>query len=233
MALSAQFLTLVTMLRNELGRSSSVAVGVDDLSRLKHEINKAYETLADKHDWAHLRTTFAKTPLAAGQRYYNFPTSPATLNHDKIEGAWAWWSDLPHPITRGISINDYAGFDSTNDQRADPVQKFDIRWTGSAIQFEVWPLPSTNDQEIQFLGQRKVARLVNDADLCLLDDWLVVMSAAVPLIKDPQEKRAKQIEADARLTDAKADSNALEESVSFALTPEQRDPFKGVILRVR
>jgi hypothetical protein len=228
MARGAQFLTLVTMLRSDLGRSSSVAVGVDDVTRLKHELNKAYETLASKHDWSHLRKTFAKIPLSQGQQYYSFPSD---LDFGRIEGAWVWWSDLPQPIERGITPTDYLAFDSTNDQRSDPAQKWDVRWTGSSEQIEIWPIPSTNDQDLQFLGQRKVTRLVNDIDICLLDDWLVVLWAAVNLVKE-DDKRSKMGEAQDRLDNVKAESNAEEPDINFATGPEQRDPFKGVVLRV-
>lgn len=231
MARGRMFLNLVIDLRNELGRSSSVAVGVDDLTRLKHHINRAYEHRYDKHDWPHLRRTFDPVTLSAGERYYNFPSD---LNYDRVERAWVWWTNEPIPIDRGIDVSDYAAYDSASDERSDPVCKWDVRSVGDAIQFEVWPLPASNDVEITFLGHRKISRLVNDADICLLDDWLIVLDAAAAIEKDEERRQQRLVEAEDRfrLVTANAESGGLK-TTRLNLGPDQRDPHKGVRIAVR
>src|SRR5690606_34893090 len=95
------FLNLLVMLRNELGRSTNVAVGVDDVDRLKNQLNWAYEQLYETNDWPHLRKTSDPVLLSAGQRYYDFPTD---MNYERLEAVWAWWSGQPRPMHRGVGF---------------------------------------------------------------------------------------------------------------------------------
>lgn len=187
MARGTQFSVLVSRLRSELKRSNDVAVGVDDVPSLKETLNHVYSILYLQRDWSHLRKLFSK-PLTAGTRYYNLPSG---LNTERIEVAAVYWGNLPTEIHRGIGFSEYAAFDSDEDERSDPVQKYDIRWTGTT-QIEVWPIPATNDQTLKFIGIQDAPRLVNDTDQCLLDDTLVVLAAAAELIRDGEEKKIKQ-----------------------------------------
>lgn len=224
------FLNMVIMLRNELARSSSVAVGVDDAPRLKHHLNRAYEHRYDKHDWPHLRRTFDPITLQAGLRYYDFPLE---LDYDRIERAWVWWTNQPTPIDRGISVDDYGAYDSSTDERSDPVMKYDIRSIGDATQFEVWPLPASNSTTIQFLGSRKIDKLINDADLCLLDDWLIVLDAAAAIEKDPDRRRQRIGEAEDRYRVVTANAEHGVEPPRLNLGPDPQQDFKGVRIAVR
>lgn len=176
----SQFLSLITDLRSELNRSTDVNVGVDDLPVLKRKLNRKYFELYMENDWPHLRHTFPRQTLSAGQQYYNLP---ANLNVERIEDAHIWYNEQPLPFIRGISVQDYATFDSAADERSEPALRWDIRWTGSSEQIEVWPLPVSNDQEMQFTGIYDAPKLVNDSDVCLLDDNLVVLFAASELAK--------------------------------------------------
>ena len=229
MARGTTFLELVTMLRAELRRSSSVAVGVDDQTSLKYELNKAYERLFDEHDWAHLRKTFAKIPLSAGQQHYNLPSD---LNYEQIESVGVWWGGTYYRLKHGIGPDDYNTFDSTEDVRSSPPQKWDIRWTGSAVQIEVWPLPVDNDAELQVMGLRKIVRMVNNSDVCLLDDYAVVMSAAITLTKDIRERSAKKTEFAERLIQIKANSHAAHDPTYLNTNPEPSQKFANVTVRV-
>lgn len=224
------FLNMVILLRNELARSANVAVGVDDATRLKHHLNRAYATRYDKHDWPHLRRTFDPVPLSAGDRYYDFP---AELNYERIEKAWVWWTDLPTPIWRGITVDDYAAYDSSNNERSDPVLKWDVRSIGTATQFEVWPLPASNDTSITFLGHRKIDKLTNDIDICYLDDWLVVLDAAAAIEKDPERRKQRAAEAEDRYRTITANDATGDMPVRLNLGPGEDEPFKGVRIAVR
>lgn len=180
MARGTQFSQLVYMLRAEVRRSVSSNVGVDDLPDLKQAINRQYAIMTVKHDWPFLEKYFATVPLATGQRYYQPPTG---LVYDRIKAAAVYFSGVPQRLERGISFEDYALFDPDALAYSDPVLKFDIR-TGSASQeqIEVWPVPSSNAQYLRFFGYVATPPLINDADLCWIDDMLVVLFAAADVL---------------------------------------------------
>ena len=228
MARGTQFFTMVQMLRSELGRSTNVAVGVDDLATLKYALNKAAAQVADDHEWPHLRTEFDKIELQAGERYYDLP---ALLNYDRIELARVWWAGSPHKVQRGITLDNYLSYDSTNDERSSPAMKWDVRNVDGAEQIEIWPIPSgDNDQQLQFVGQRKVAAMVNDADLCPLDDYLVIFKAAVGLdIKKSQYNQGQYAE---RYATLRSTSQAEAEDVVVGRERPDPTPFKNVVVRV-
>ena len=184
MARGTQLLQLVTMLRDETGRANSVAVGVDDVPALKQALRRWQATLYDKHDWDHLRTVFDRIPLQAGQRYYDFP---ATLNFDRIEDAAFWHSGIAEPADRGVGFNQYTVYDSESDVRADPPLKWDIRHTGTREQIEVWPVPASNNYELQFVGIRKLGDLIENSDTADLDDHMIVLFAASELLPKGSE----------------------------------------------
>src|SRR5262245_29989732 len=154
MARGTQLLQLVTMLRDELGRSNSVAVGIGDLPSLKQTIRRTQETLYDEHDWPHLRTVFDRILMQAGERFYDFPDE---LNFDRLEDVAVWQNGIPTRVTRGIGFDEYAIYDSEADARCDPVLRWDIRWNSTKEQIETWPIPaSTNAIGLQFIGIRKL-----------------------------------------------------------------------------
>lgn len=184
MARGSTFLDLQTRVKAISGRAQSVAVGVDDLPKIQEAINAAYGVLYMRHDWPHLRRVFARIPLQAGQRYYNLPSG---LNTERVENACVWWSLKNTKLVRGITAEHYNAYDSVNDDRVEPAMRWDVRWTGASDQIEIWPVPQTNDQEIEFTGIQAAPRLVNDADVCLLDDTLVTLYGAALLEKDKDE----------------------------------------------
>lgn len=182
MARGTAFSELVTRLRAELRRATDLSVNTADVATLKETINHVYAMLYQQYDWPHLRRVFDKIDLAAGQRYYDFPSG---LDVDRVERAVAWYDGIAHDLTRGIDHVDYNSYDSTlaTPERSDPPLKWDVRWTGSSEQIEIWPIPATNDVDLQFVGTQAISRLVNDADLCRLDDYAVVLFAAAELLK--------------------------------------------------
>src|SRR5574343_539048 len=197
------FLQIVTDLRAELRRSTSMAVGVVDLDNLKSVVNRVYEMLWLEYDWPHLRRVFPKVTLQAGERYYDFPED---LDLERIERVAVWWGNIPHLVQRGISFEDYAGFNSALGYQSEPMLRWDVRDVDGATQFEVWPLPNSNAQEVEFIGIRSISKLVDDADLCLLDDHLVVLFAAAELLaaQKAADAQAKMQAAQAYFTKLKA-----------------------------
>lgn len=184
MARGTQLLRLVTMLRNETGRSDSLAVGVDDHPMLQQAIVRWQNVLYDKHDWDHLRTVFDRISLHAGQRYYDFPS---LLNFDRVIDVAVWNSGIPRPVTRGIGFDEYAVYDSESNVRADPALRWDIRWTTTKEQIEIWPVPASEDYALQFVGIRKLRSLVDNPDVCDLDDHMIVLMAASELLPKGSE----------------------------------------------
>src|SRR5271157_4101605 len=197
---------MVYMLRSELRRSVHPNVGVDELPELQQAINRQYAVCWAKYDWPFLCGFFPAVPLSAGQRYYQFP---AGLTYDRVKAVSVYFSGVPQRVERGISFEDYALFDPdggsvvgafTGEFSAefgsagafsDPVLRWDVRaGSASSEQFEVWPVPSSNTQFIRFFGYLASPYLVNDSDLCWLDDMLVVLFAAADLLAlDESEPR--------------------------------------------
>ena len=223
-------LELLTMVRSELGRSENPGTGASDVPEIKRKINRVYEGLYLKYDWPFLNTHFDKIPLAAGQRYYDFPDA---LDYDRVEAVFIWWNLKCDPIKRGITPDDYNTFDSTNDERSSLVMKWDVRHTGTREQCEVWPMPSDNtSQELQFVGLRKFARLVNNADRCRLDDNLVALFAAAAVTKDKDEAAKLMAQGQDLLTDLRAAARSGEPDFRLNLGAEEPNPFKNVTIRV-
>lgn len=187
MARGTQLLKLVEMLREEVNRATSVAVGNDDLPSLKNKLSRTQEVLYDEYDWPFLRQVFPAKPLQAGERYYDFPVG---LNPDRIDdndhsdgpGVVVWYSNLPTPIQRGIGFNEYAIYNSDAGVRQEPALAWDVRWTGTAEQIEIWPIPVSNSMTLQFKGIRTLRPLINDEHVCDLDDQLIVLFAAAEIL---------------------------------------------------
>lgn len=195
MARGTQFLALQQRLRDELGRSDDVNIGVDDLSQLKRVINRAYAEVYDAWDWPHLRRVWPQQTLSAGQRYYDLPSG---LNVERIECVNVWYSGLPHEIHRGIGFEEYASFDSDSDERSEPATSWDIRWTGTSAQIEIHPIPSSNTQTLQIIGFQAAPALVDDIDVCLVDDETVVLFAAAKFLLRQKSGDAEMVMAEAR-----------------------------------
>jgi hypothetical protein len=230
MARGTQFLSLITMLRSELGRSDNVAIGVADIPELKQKLNRVYEQAYADYDWPHLNVHHTAIPMLAGERYYDVPT---TLDFDRVEEVYVWLDGRARPLKRGITVEDYNAFSSPDDERSSQIMKWDIRFTGTTEQVEVWPMPSADDtQTLQFVGMQKFARLVNNSDTCKLDDSLIVLLAAAAVSKDKDEQQKFLGQANERLVTLKANARSGERDIRLNLGAEEPDPYKGVTITV-
>lgn len=196
MALLVQFGELITSLKEELDLSTNVGVGVDKRPQLMRAINRVYANLYNDYDWPHLKVVSDREPLSAGERFYDFP---ATIDFSRVEQAHVWYNDKPLPLTRGIGVNEYNALDpDVTGDRNDPAQRWEMHWKETAVQYEIWPVPLSNNQEIQWTGRRKITALVNNEDTCLLDSEVVILFAAARLLA-----ARKSPDADLALDEAK------------------------------
>lgn len=231
MARGKQFTQLIAGVRAELRRNNDPGVRASDLASIQQSIQRAYEDLYDGYDWAHLRRVFDKIPLSAGQRYYDFTTD---MDFDRLEEVVVWFNELPMSIERGISLGDYASFNSeaATPMRADPVLKWDVRNVAGATQIEVWPIPDSNEQSLQFVGVKKFVQLVDDGDLCDLDDKLVELTAALSLETNEAGIREKAAALDRRLPRLKGRGKAASQVYRMGLggTDADRAPARTTVI---
>lgn len=205
MARGTQLEELVNMLRAEAGHSTLVSAGIDNLPALKQTIRRVQEVLADDYDWPFLRYEPYKN-LNAGQRFYDMPTA---MDFERIEAVVVWYDGQPHLLERGIGPEEYAQYDSENDDRAGPPMRWDWKYTDDtdSEQIEVWPIPPASDTyRLQFYGFRRLNALVQDSDTADLDDQLIVLTAASEILARQKSEDAplKQRMAKARFDQLKS-----------------------------
>jgi hypothetical protein len=191
MARGTQLLVLLQMLRAEIARSASVAVGVEESLGFQSKLADRQQLLYDSYDWPFMNERF-NMPLNGNQRYYDVPTNGpggATLNLERVEEAWVYFGNLPRKLERGILEKDYAYFNSDLGITADPALKWDVHSTGSVTttnprleQIEIWPVPSDNSQYTIFRGVRQLRPLVALSDVADLDDLLIVLLVAAEIL---------------------------------------------------
>lgn len=211
MALYTTFGELQTQLRAEARLSTNPAVGSSANDRLKAVLNRVYENLYRSYEWPHLKYVAPRFQLQAGQRYYD---APAAISFERMVDVSAWNGPTVYPLSPGIGSPEYAQFDSVGDVRFDPPMKYDLRATAPGVtQIEIWPVPATNDFSLEIVGVRSCPKLVNSADLCLLDGNLVVLFAAADILaaisKDDAQAKlsaARQFLADVRSNSALPDT---------------------------
>lgn len=189
MARKTQLLALVAQLRAETGRNQSVAVGVSELDNLKEMLRRVQEQLYDDYPWPHLRVQRTVDLVQSG-RYYDFPTD---LNMDRIERVALKYSGQYVDIERGIEFQDYTIYDSNADTPAEntPARKWDIRFTDTDEQLEIWPIPASDDQTLYLFGTKNLAPLIEESDRAELDDRLIVLFAAAEMLARQGSKDAK------------------------------------------
>lgn len=201
MARGTAFSDLIIQLRAEAGHSTLAVAGIDNEPALKQILNRVQETLFDSHNWP-FKKIMPFLDLVAGTRYYDLP---ASIDFEHIVEVAVYFSDQPSKIDKGISYPEYAVFNSENDERSSPVQRWDIKYTGTKEQIEVWPIPDDDTQQLQFKGMQKLVKMVADADKAIMDDTLIVLTAAAEILARQKDEDAplKQKAAKARLMQLK------------------------------
>lgn len=189
MARGVALAELISNVRDETRRANSPSASPDDEASIRRTINHVYHVLGMSNDWPFLNTLFDGIPLNAGQRYYDFPDG---LDPNRVIEAKVYWGALYTTLDRGIGLLDYNAWNPTLNQRSAPMLKWDVRFTGTTEQIEVWPLPDSTAQVLQFYGTQAMPALVNNTDRCKLESEIIVLYAAAELLpKDAPDKDAK------------------------------------------
>ncbi len=187
---------LLVQLRAEAGHSVLTAAGIDNKAALVQILNSVQDVLYDDFNWP-FKKIMPFLNLTTGTRYYDLP---ASIDFEHIVNVAVYYNATPVPISKGIGYSEYAIYDSEASVKSTPVQRWDIKFTGTKEQIEVWPVPEDNTQKLQFVGVQKLVRMVNDADKATIDDTLLVLTCAAEILARQKNEDAplKQKRAAAR-----------------------------------
>lgn len=187
MARGVAFSELVLNLRAELRRSQAPGIGTEDLAPLKRTINHVIAVVSNKEDWPFLYRKYDPISIAAGDRFFDLPDE---LNLERIISVRVKWGGSYYDMWRGITYDDYITWDPEDDERSSPALKYDFQNVNGNAQLEIWPI-SEGVQSLHFEGYVTHPKLVNDTDLCLLDDEIVLLFAAAELMGDSFKAEAQ------------------------------------------
>jgi hypothetical protein len=182
---------MLDMLRAEAMISTNPNLSTNILPNLKQILQRTQRQLWLEHEWKFLSASSDKI-VAAGQRYYDFPTD---IDSSRIQSVWYRWNNLFIEVEKGIAASDYNAFDSelTTPVRSDPVMRWDFTDTDER-QFEIHPIPATSGTSaggyVRFYGTRNLNTFVADTDRCTLDADLIVLFAAAEVLGPRNEKEA-------------------------------------------
>jgi hypothetical protein len=177
---------LLYNLRSEVGQSTNPAISRSTRARFITIMNRIQRRLYADYDWPFLKI-HRDLEIAAGQRYYDFPTDIDTDRSTRLEVKdGGRWQKVGYKITND-QMNEY---DSDQDQRSSPVWRWDFYLPANATvpQIEVWPIPAENydattlEDAVRVHGIQKLVAMVNDADTCLIDGDLIVLYAAAEIL---------------------------------------------------
>jgi hypothetical protein len=218
---------LTEQVRAEARLSTNTSRGLDDLSNIQQKIRRVQEELYDEFDWPFMRIdkTEATKTLAAGQRYYDFPTN---MNIERAFELWTNTTSVWGKMDQGISLADYSAQDSDEDERSDPALKWDII---SETQFEVWPIPASNGGLVRFDGIKKLTPMVDTNDRADLDDRMIVLFVAAEILAANKQPDAQLILEKAQKRQLKMQGRLASKKRLF-MGGAQEEPRTGLRIRV-
>lgn len=179
--------TLIQSLRRELKIAESPSLGRNTRETHAYYLRKTQQRLHAEFTWPFMRI-YRDVVMQAGQRYYAFPADidPQDVISAKVSYGSSW-----APLEYGITPQDYNARNSDLDQRNDPIVKWNLFRdpTTNGDMFEAWPIPASNGgSTVRFHGIKLLGSLIADADVCDLDDLLIVLYAAAELVPDKEKK---------------------------------------------
>ena len=197
MARGTSLLALRDQLKAEIGASPNVAMGVNTIEQFDNLLRRTQQRLWSDFEWS-FGVIERDEPLISGQRYYSFDQD---IDFDRILETYVKYGSIWHPIDYGIGPAQYNNHDSDAGAQVEPV----VRWRHyEGNQFEVWPVPTTDNQVLRFKAIKKLPSLIMTTDVALLDDTLIVLYAAAEYLA-----RTKAADAPAKLSQATAHFNRL------------------------
>jgi len=169
---------LVRGVRAESGKSLNTALGVAERDAIVYQLQLKQEFLYYDYDWPSLIDQ-EPVALAAGTRYYPFPTSIA---YDFVNEVWC--SEDNETSFFGVEYG--IGPTQFNDTPVGGTSWPVCRWmlngdTSGTQQIEVWPVPSQAGF-LRVVGRRAITPLVADADYSTLNGTLLVLHVAADIL---------------------------------------------------
>jgi hypothetical protein len=190
MSTGANLAALIADVQFELGHSVSTSIGQQFRGHIVNRIQREYERLYRDFSWPHLRQ-WIDMPTVAGQKLYTLPVvNTAQLTIEDLREVYARNGGIFDPLGRGIEINDYNAMDSDAGQWSDPALKWEPR---SERMIELWPCPAISGEVIRMKAISPFKQLVDDGDICRLDDQLVVLHAAGEYLMRQSSKDATAV----------------------------------------
>lgn len=173
--------------RMEIGASTQVAQGTSVLPKYRYLLKRTQEMFYDDYNWPHLQPDY-DVPIIPGERYYSFD---AAYNPFKIFDTTVYYNNRWYPVTYGIGPSEYNISDPQLMQSQDPIR----RWrrindlTQGQQQYEVWPVP-ISPSTFRFKIMLALTPLIAPTDRCIIDDKLIVLTAAAEQLTSMGDKAA-------------------------------------------
>lgn len=174
--------------------------------------------------------TFASTPE------YTATASGAivTITAKITAGAGVNTFTVAATVAGDVTTTDVAMASGVNAEQSDPPEGWELLEDDEtdAEAIEIWPVPSSSDAELWLVGKRALGDLLVDADTALLDDQLLVLTAAAELLVKSKKADAqvKAVAAGRRYLQMKARSKAA--ARPFILRGSVQEPMTGTTIRV-
>lgn len=242
MARGTSLIRLLEMYRSACRLSRNAAHNNQVRDTQVEELQQKQDFFWEDFAWPHLRVE-RFINVQAGQRYYDplsatleDGTGGGDLDITRISRIDVRYSAVYNPVDPGIDDGHYAAHDSETDQRAWPPR----RWLLTEDeQIEIWPVPDQNadtttlEGRVRIIGIRKLRPLVADADVCDIDDQLLVKSAAADYLAATGAKDAQlKLDQAARLY-AKIKGQLMPRKKFRMFAEEDRRPAQPVINHYR
>ncbi len=170
---------IIADVRSETGRSRSVNFGKGEFESIKYLVQREQLRLWWDTDWEFLRRIEPLT-LNAGQRYYD---APGDICIERITRAQVLFGSDYCDLTKGVGMEQYSLFNSDDDVRQDPAERWGVRNTGATDQIEIWPIPVA-EQTSKWSGIKNLAEFVEEDANCTLDATLITLFTAAIIKPD-------------------------------------------------
>jgi hypothetical protein len=154
--------------------------------------------LALEYRWSFMLDRW-EVSVPSGTQFVVYPTANidggnTTINLDEMKTVSTYWNTIYQPVEYGIGPDQYNIFNPKLGNVSDPIQRWRERDGTSSNQFEVWPIPASN-QTIRFEAERNLSVLVADTDTADLDDLLLVTGVASGILARLKEADAQAMSA--------------------------------------